>query len=78
MTYNVQMFQDSTGDFHYRVYTPGRRVGVATACGLDPQLMRESAAFPIGDTRGRVHFERGCDTCIEYLTVLFDSVEGSS
>jgi len=66
-TYDVQVdiFQDSAGAFHYQVYRPGVPNGRKgpTMCGLDIADLRSVAWFAVGDQRGRVHYDKACDTC---------------
>lgn len=39
-----------------------------TLCGKSTANMRASAPFKPGDPRGRVHFDYGCDECIDILS----------
>lgn len=77
MKRNIDLYQDTDGVFHYRIFEPGvksGRRGAPTACGLDTTGMRAAARFPLGDMRGRAHFDRACEGCMEALIVLFDSL----
>jgi hypothetical protein len=65
-------FQAGDGTFHIVPTTSSRpkRGREPTLCGLDTTFMRKSAPFAPDDPRGRVHFERGCDECIDKLSRL--------
>lgn len=59
----VELYQDSEGVFHYefRQYkVPRTRT---SACGLNTKTLRHAAWFEIGDERGRLHYEKACETC---------------
>lgn len=62
----VEVYEDpETGLFHYQA----REMGVKsqnknpTLCGMSVLDMRPAAWFDVGDRRGKVHFERGCEEC---------------
>lgn len=68
----IDIFEDRVNRvFHYTLYIPGQPNGRASApsiCGItDFSGFRKSAPFILGDARGKVHFDRGCDSCVNGL-----------
>lgn len=61
----VDLRQGEEGLFHYVLFESGQRNGRnrVTICGLDTQTLRRGAWFAVGDSRGRVHYDRACDVC---------------
>lgn len=74
MTYYLDLVQEpeAGGMFHYVLHEPGSR-RVATACGRGIDNVRRVASFPLGDSRGKVHFDRACETCMAALDGLMES-----
>ena len=67
---SVRLYLDkTTGLYHYAEHAPGERRQTHALCGEDLASMRERPFFPVGDYRGLVVYERGCDECRNQLTV---------
>lgn len=78
--YNLEIYESPGQEFHYTLYVPGKpnsRASAPTICGItDFSGMRKAAAFPVGDRRGAVHFERACGGCVQGLSDTLDMLEG--
>lgn len=71
MAVNVDLYEDADGEFHYQAYNVGEKNArsAPTLCNRPVDGMRKAAWFPVNDPRGRVHHERGCDTCRARLAI---------
>lgn len=57
--------------FHYQYRVIGQENSRDTPmlCGLPRKRMRKAQWFPVGDERGRVHFDRACEGCVDRLEI---------
>lgn len=65
----VELYQDSSGTFHYEFRefkVPRSRL---TPCGLNTKELRHAAWFEVGDHRGRHHYGGACEVCSSALVV---------
>ncbi|KKM81014.1 hypothetical protein LCGC14_1334050 [marine sediment metagenome] len=65
----VRVFQDENRQYHYRVYESGTKVDGLTMCGLESETLSTRAWFAVGDSRGQVHYAKGCEECRNGLVV---------
>lgn len=63
----VELYQDSSGVFHYEFRESGIPRTRMTACGRDSRQLRHAAFFEINDERGRLHYEKACEQCRDGL-----------
>lgn len=68
---NVDVASDQAGKYHYLAYEPGVKNGRRDARSLCGDYarndLREAAWFALFDRRGRVYYERACETCADLL-----------